>query len=300
MIQNPEVSIGLPVYNGDKFIRRALDSLLSQTFKNFELIISDNASTDSTQHICEEYAEKDERIRYIRQTKNMGGFWNYRFVLNEAKCNYFHWAAADDLWHPDFLKKNMQILQSEENTVGSISNVLFYDSQNTNLCDLINYSSNTSLQDQHALPAYGSYGKKTAIYLKLREASAMYAVYRTEKLRKCINHSDYIVYDFAIVLSVLKYGDLHVIDEVLMYRYQGGYSVMKSNLEYMLEHHFPLSVILFPNGPFTFWCVRQFGLKIFIKNFLLIMRFFLQGESQFALDVIGLYKKKFKNMLQIK
>lgn len=101
----PTVSIGMPVYNGAKYIRKAIDSLLSQTFNDFELIISDNASTDSTESICQEYVKKDSRIRYFRQSENMGGGWNFRFVFEEAKGTYFMWAAADDMWSPDWIKR---------------------------------------------------------------------------------------------------------------------------------------------------------------------------------------------------
>ncbi|WNC86000.1 glycosyltransferase family 2 protein [Thermosynechococcus sp. QKsg1] len=89
------LSIGMPVYNGAKFIREALDSLLAQTFTDFELIISDNASTDETEAICREYAAKDKRIRYVRQAQNLGAAANFKYVLDEARGEYFMWAAAD-------------------------------------------------------------------------------------------------------------------------------------------------------------------------------------------------------------
>jgi glycosyltransferase involved in cell wall biosynthesis len=94
--QGTKVSIGIPVYNGEPFIRETLDSLISQTFTNFELIISDNASTDGTEAICREYAAKDARIRYERQPKNFGGFSNFELVLAYAKSDYFMWIAGDD------------------------------------------------------------------------------------------------------------------------------------------------------------------------------------------------------------
>ena len=90
------VSIGMPVYNGEKYIREALDSLLGQSFTGFELIISDNASTDGTEAICQQYAAKDSRIRYVRQPVNLGALDNFTFVLDEARGGYFMWAAADD------------------------------------------------------------------------------------------------------------------------------------------------------------------------------------------------------------
>jgi glycosyltransferase involved in cell wall biosynthesis len=89
----PAISIGMPVYNGEKYIREALDSLLAQTFTDFELIISDNASTDSTSNICKEYAIRDSRIRYIRQHKNIGAIANFKFLLEQASGDFFMWAA---------------------------------------------------------------------------------------------------------------------------------------------------------------------------------------------------------------
>lgn len=99
----PLVSIGMPIYNGERFIREALDSLLSQTFTDFELIISDNASTDSTEAICRNYVARDSRIRYIRQQKNLGALSNFQFVLNEARGEYFMWAACDDKWDKNWI-----------------------------------------------------------------------------------------------------------------------------------------------------------------------------------------------------
>jgi glycosyltransferase involved in cell wall biosynthesis len=97
----PLVSIGLPVYNGEMDIARALDCLLAQTFANFELIIADNASTDGTERICRAYAARDSRIRYVRHAQNLGAIANFSFVLQEAVGDYFMWAAADDERAPD-------------------------------------------------------------------------------------------------------------------------------------------------------------------------------------------------------
>lgn len=101
----PMVSIGMPVYNGERFIREALDSLLAQTFADFELIISDNASTDATASICGQYAKQDSRIRYLRQESNIGAAANFRFVLDQAVAPYFMWAACDDKWSSDWLEE---------------------------------------------------------------------------------------------------------------------------------------------------------------------------------------------------
>jgi glycosyltransferase involved in cell wall biosynthesis len=111
----------MPVYNGAKFIREALDSLLAQTFTDYELIISDNASTDETEAICREYAAKDERIRYVQQTENRGALANFRFVLDEAVGKYFMWAAADDLRDINFLFECVTILDTNPYCVAATS-----------------------------------------------------------------------------------------------------------------------------------------------------------------------------------
>ena len=107
----PKVSIGMPVYNGEKFIRQTLDSLVMQTFTDFELIISDNRSNDNTEAICLEYTIKDKRIRYVRQPENRGQLLNFQFVLDEAVGEYFMWASADDLFSPKWLTNLTSSLQ---------------------------------------------------------------------------------------------------------------------------------------------------------------------------------------------
>lgn len=103
-MKEPLVSIGLFTFNGAKTLRRALDTLLSQTYKNFELIVSDNASTDETPRILQEYAAKDRRINYLRQKETINAADNQLFVLHQARGKYFMWAADDDWWDPKFIE----------------------------------------------------------------------------------------------------------------------------------------------------------------------------------------------------
>ena len=106
----PMVSIGMPIYSGERYIREALDSLLAQTFTDFELIISDNASSDRTESICREYAERDARIIYFRQEENIGAAGNFQFVLDRAQSDLFMWAAHDDVWAKNYLKDATALL----------------------------------------------------------------------------------------------------------------------------------------------------------------------------------------------
>jgi glycosyltransferase involved in cell wall biosynthesis len=107
------VSIGLPVYDGAAFIEEALDSILGQSFGDFELIISDNASTDRTEAICRDYANRDPRIRYHRNAENRGAAWNYNRVFELSSGRYFKWLAHDDVCGKDFLLRCVEALDAD-------------------------------------------------------------------------------------------------------------------------------------------------------------------------------------------
>jgi len=108
--QDPALSIGMPVFNGDAFVGEAIASLLAQTRGDFELIISDNASTDQTPNIISAFAAKDRRIRYVRQKTNIGAEANFRFVLDQARCDSFMWAAADDFWDTHWVERLLPLV----------------------------------------------------------------------------------------------------------------------------------------------------------------------------------------------
>jgi glycosyltransferase involved in cell wall biosynthesis len=110
-ISVPKVSIGLPVYNGEKYLRFALNSVLEQTYTDFELIISDNASADGTQKICQEFAAKDYRIRYYRNETNIGAAGNYNRVFELGRGEFFKWASHDDEFHPLLLESCLKVFE---------------------------------------------------------------------------------------------------------------------------------------------------------------------------------------------
>jgi len=116
----PKVSIGLPVYNGEKFIDKALESILNQDYEDFELIISDNASEDSTEYICRRYAQTDNRIRYSRLEENTGAASNYNRVFRLSRGEYFKWIACDDECHRTFLSRCVEMLESTPSSVAMV------------------------------------------------------------------------------------------------------------------------------------------------------------------------------------
>ena len=116
-VANVGVTVGMPVYNGDRFLRAALESILAQTHEDFALFISDNGSTDDTQEICRHFASRDERISYERHEQNLGAAWNYNRVFLVSGGAYFKWAAADDLLAPTCLERCVETLSNAPDSV---------------------------------------------------------------------------------------------------------------------------------------------------------------------------------------
>jgi glycosyltransferase involved in cell wall biosynthesis len=123
----PRVSIGLPVRNGARYLGEAVDSLLRQTYTDFELIISDNASTDQTEAICREYVARDPRVRYYRSSQDVGLANNYNYLFIRARGEYFKWAAADDVHEPDYLARCLDVLERDPGVVLAYGKVRFID-----------------------------------------------------------------------------------------------------------------------------------------------------------------------------
>src|SRR5687768_9646889 len=113
----PRVSIGMPVYNGERYVARTLESILAQTFTDLELIISDNASTDGTEAICRRYAAQDARIRYHRAARNEGVVRNFNRCFELSLAPYFKWQAADDMLAPTFLEMCVAVLDADPEVV---------------------------------------------------------------------------------------------------------------------------------------------------------------------------------------
>ena len=107
----------MPVYNGEPYLKEAIDSILTQSFKDFELVISDNASTDRTREICLDYVAKDNRIRYYRNKQNVGAATNHNRVFELSRGDYFKWAAHDDVLAPEFLSKCFNLLERDKSII---------------------------------------------------------------------------------------------------------------------------------------------------------------------------------------
>lgn len=113
----PLVSIGMPVFNGKTYVRKAIESVLAQNWSDFELIICDNASTDGTGEICRNYAAQDARIRYVHNTHNIGAGPNFDRCFHLARGTYFQWIAHDDMMAPDYVARAVEALERNPDAV---------------------------------------------------------------------------------------------------------------------------------------------------------------------------------------
>jgi glycosyltransferase involved in cell wall biosynthesis len=124
-----KVFIGMPVFNGEKFIAHAIESFLSQTYSNWHLLISDNCSTDNTYEICRKFSAADSRIEIAKQKRNIGAAENFKFVFDRADSDFFMWAACDDHWAPDYLKNCVSFLNANKDVGMVFTNLFTFDDE---------------------------------------------------------------------------------------------------------------------------------------------------------------------------
>jgi glycosyltransferase involved in cell wall biosynthesis len=205
----PRVSIGLPVFNGELYLEETLDSILNQTFSDFELIISDNASTDSTQQICERYAVKDGRIKYYRNIRNLGVAPNYNRVFELSSGEYFKWADHDDPLAPDFISKCVDVLDNRPEVVVCFPKAKLID-ENGNLIHDYDPLPDTSSPQPHI-----RFGKLILAHdHRLAQASGLM---RANLVKKTVMHASYPCSDEVFLAHLGLLGHYHEIPERLFY-----------------------------------------------------------------------------------
>jgi glycosyltransferase involved in cell wall biosynthesis len=243
------VSIGMPAFNGEQYIKNAIKSLQKQTYRNFELIISDDASIDKTQSICLSFKKKDKRIIYVRQKINIGFVNNFNYVLHKAHGKYFMWAGCDDIWDKTYIEKLITLLHKYPDSVISISKF-----NNIYKNKPYNY-----LKKQ-----YIKNGLKRINYLlhfiKTRNLSYFYGLHKTRVLKKIGGyHRDSRPFfhssDYLTIFKVLCEGPLAYHDEVLFYKRDTGHYTKKFDL---MKHRVFNSIICYKVARFMFSPIYYF------------------------------------------
>lgn len=206
----PPVSIGLPVFNGERYLPEALSSLLAQDFTDFELVIGDNASTDSTEEICRSAAAADPRIRYLRSEANQGAAWNYNRVYNVSTGGYFRWACHDDLVAPTHLRRCVDVLDA----TGSEVAVAF---------------TQATLIDEHGHPAGDwdenfdasdprAHVRVAQIVRHLVLSNVLFGLVRREVIQRTRLHGAYPSADWTLILEWAMQGSFVQVPERLFFR----------------------------------------------------------------------------------
>jgi glycosyltransferase involved in cell wall biosynthesis len=204
----PRLTIGLPVYNGEKYVSESIEALLGQSFADFELIISDNASTDSTGDICRRYEQQDSRVRYLRQPRNIGLSPNHNFVAEQARGELFKWASYDDLYARDLLERCIDALDKYPEIVLAHCWTAKIDDSGAAI-EAVNYSLNT---------ACARTPERFRSLLFDDGGDDDYGVIRTEVLRRTAMQGSYHHADRTIVAELGLHGPFYQVPDWLYFR----------------------------------------------------------------------------------
>jgi len=228
----PRVSIGVPIYNGERYIAETLDSLVAQTFKDFELIICDNASMDRTEQICRAYADKDARIRYVRNASNVGAAGNYRRAFALSSGEYFRWANADDLFAAEGLARCVDVLDRQPAAVLAYPRTKFIDERGEVISE---YADDLHIQSPMASERF------IQVLGRIGYVNVIYGLMRTEALRKTGLLRKFPQGDIPLVAELAIYGTFCEIPEFLFFRrlHPGALSSSKGDVDLTQEFFDP-------------------------------------------------------------
>jgi glycosyltransferase involved in cell wall biosynthesis len=204
----PSVSIGLAVYNGENFVKEAIDSILAQTYQDFELIISDNASTDKTGEICLDYVSRDNRIRYYRNTTNIGGANNENRTFHLSRGKYFRWAAHDDVCAPELLSKLVTVLDQDPSVVLCYSMIIEIDQEGNQL---------RTVSQKKGVLQY-PHERFRDLAKKDHNCEASYGLIRSNILKATRLQQNYTDADRTLLCELALYGKFFEVQEPLFYK----------------------------------------------------------------------------------
>ncbi len=206
----PQLAIGMPVYNGGRWLEESIDSILSQSVTNFELLIADNASTDDTETICRRYAEIDSRVRYHRHAYNRGALKNYNDVFGMTASKYFKWASCSDHCKPTFFERCIEVLESRDDVVLAYPQTMLFSSDTGQECL---FYQNLMLEDQAA-------SQRIGIALDWLEGlnCAYNGIFRRSALEKIMPYKEVRSYDINLMLEMSLHGKFVEIAKPLFHR----------------------------------------------------------------------------------
>lgn len=208
----PVLSVGLPVYNGARWVAGALDSFLGQGLGDFEVIVADNASTDGTEAICRAYAERDARVRYFRNPSNIGVYANFNRVLEPARGRYFKWAACSDLCLDGFFRQCVDTLERRPDAVLAYPRayLVIVDADGSEVAH--EYDDGLNIEDAGPAARFRAYLERERIN------NVMHGVARRAALLQTALHRPYRGSDISMVAELSLRGKILEVPERLFVR----------------------------------------------------------------------------------
>jgi glycosyltransferase involved in cell wall biosynthesis len=234
----PRVSIGLPVYNGEAFLAEAIESLLAQTYRDIEVIICDNASTDQTGPIARAYAARDARVRYVRNERNVGLARNYQRALALARGEFFRWAAADDVSAPAAIERCVEALARDPSIVLAYPKTRLIDEHGKPQSD---YEDGLHLMSPQPIDRFRIALEQNTL------CNVIFGLMPVNVARRVRPLGVYVGSDFVFLAELSLYGGFWEVPESLLYRrfYPGASGTKpQSELEIFFNPITPRRLIL--------------------------------------------------------
>jgi glycosyltransferase involved in cell wall biosynthesis len=220
-----KVAIGMPVWNGEKYVSEAIESILGQTYGDLELVISDNASTDATAEICRGYAKQDARIRYIRQEKNIGAAPNHHEVVRHSSGRYFKWACHDDVLVPEFIDECVRVLDADEAVavccpatvlINEDGSLVRYSPQHEGMVD--HYGNVWRVKENMALTSADPADRFAAVLCNIDWCFEIYGLIRRSALEQISVMPSYYGGDKVLLAELSLIGRYHLLGAPLFHR----------------------------------------------------------------------------------
>ena len=274
------VTVGMPVFNGERYLKEAINSILNQSYKNIELVISDNCSTDETQAICLDYSSKDPRVRYIRQIKNSTAVENFRLVLNSARGDYFMWASDDDLWS-EYWIENLLVEVNLSKGIASFGCAIYINEFGERVNSIANNVNFNFLQK------YKIFRRLKFIFTPHIDGKMilLYSIFPCELLRFVANEEllvpEYKGQDLFLVFKLLDHIQIKFSKKSYLYKRNHANSdsyrlqinkitknSIKNRLLSLMPFLYPIKPLLYPLFFKDYWCRMKLNEKL-----LLVMMF---------------------------
>ncbi len=222
----PRVSVGMPVYNRESYVAEAIEAHLRQTYTDFELVITDNNSTDRSGEICRAYAARDPRVKYFRNEENLGAAGNFRRCFELSQGEYFRWHPSDDLVGPELLELCVEVLDRDLSVITAYPRTRLIDAFGEIISD---YDENLHIMDERPSVRFRE------VLKRLRLCNLQYGLSRRDKLARTGLLRSYAGGDIPLIAEMSLYGKFFEVPEHLFYRrmHEEASSAMKDNKDVM-------------------------------------------------------------------